>query len=226
MRNCMLAKTNYFVPIELLREALDNLPDDTYRITLNNPSGDFFYDLWTIKDEFKGTVWDKLLSALKEPLGEARIIKLESGQSYWSHADIDDRWHLSLSGNESYLIDLQSYELHKTQQDGIWYNMDAGKLHTAANFGQVPRLQLVVRQLLKRTILTNPVKIAISKAEDVFDYRYQFDHVLSPYLNTINKQGIINNFSYKDDVVIFEIESAHVANLQDVVPKIFKVEVC
>lgn len=222
----MLNKTNYTVPVELLQEALDNLPEDTYRITLNQPMGHFFYDPWVIKDEFKDTVWDRLLSAIQEPVGEARIIKLESGQSYWSHADIDDRWHLGLCGNESYLIDLETHTLHRTQQDGIWYDMDAGKLHTAANFGQVPRLQFVVRQLLNRSVLINPVAVEISKAEDVFDYRYQFDHVLSPYLNRINKLGIINNFSYRDDIVRFNIESSYVNELHTVVPKIFKVEIC
>lgn len=222
----MLEKTNYTVPTELLQEALDNLPEDTYRITLNQPTGNFFYDPWVIKDQFKGTVWEQLLAAIKEPVGEARIIKLESGQAYWSHSDIDDRWHLGLSGNESYLIDLEALKMHKTQQDGIWYTMNAGKLHTATNFGQIPRLQFVVRQLLKRSTLVTPVKVSISKAEDVFDYRYQFDHILSPYLNAINKQGVINNFSYKDDVVTFDMEFSSTEELLRVVPKIFKVDIC
>lgn len=225
-RNYMLVKTNYIVDTGLIADALDNLPEDTYRITLNTPTGNFFYDSWQLKEQFKNTVWETLLDAIKEPIGEARIIKLEPGESYWSHADIDDRWHLSLCGNESYLIDLETKQLHKTQQDGCWYSMNAGTLHTAANFGQIPRLQLVVRQLLKNTKLKDPVSVRISKAEDVFDYRYQFDHVLSPYLNKINKQGVIDNFSYSEEAVTFSIETSYLETLAEVVPSIFKVEVC
>jgi hypothetical protein len=47
--------------------------------------------------------------------------------SYTSHADIDDRWHLSLTAEQSYLIDLDNMQMHKIDIDGYWYDMDAGK---------------------------------------------------------------------------------------------------
>jgi hypothetical protein len=96
--------------------------------------------------------------------------------------------------------------MHQLQTDGIWYKMDAGRKHTAANFGHIDRVQLVVRHLLNRNKLVNPVDIKIALKIDTPDFRYQFDSTISPWLNRANKQGIIDNFKFINDEVSFSIE--------------------
>ena len=56
----MLTKTNYKVNLDLLQEALYQLPDSGMKTSINSPTGNFFYDPWTIKEEYKGTVWETL----------------------------------------------------------------------------------------------------------------------------------------------------------------------
>jgi len=147
----MLTPTNYIVNTKLFQEACQTAPENWGgRTTINKPTGNFFYDPWELKDEYKGTVWQTLYDSLPVTKGEARIIVLGPGQAYQSHADIDDRYHLNILGDESFLIDLMREQMHKLNQDGIWYDMDAGFLHTAANFGRRARVQLVIRKLLKK----------------------------------------------------------------------------
>jgi len=221
----MIFLTPYSVDQTLIKDAVASIGSFDHKQTLNVPSGDFFYDSWSLKEEFINTPWQKILDSIKEPIGEARIITLESGTNYYSHSDIDDRWHLSLDGNQSFLIDLEDKTMFETVQDGQWYFMNAGKLHTAANFGQVPRRQLVVRNLLKRNILVDPVTIEITKAEETFDYRYQFDHRISPWLNTANKHGYISNFSYNLDKVILSIEKTKLDELLVLLENLFRAKI-
>jgi hypothetical protein len=218
----MIFLTPYSVDQTLIKDAVASIGSFDHKQTLNVPSGDFFYDSWSLKEEFINTPWQKILDSIKEPIGEARIITLESGTNYYSHSDIDDRWHLSLDGNQSFLIDLEDKTMFETVQDGQWYFMNAGKLHTAANFGQVPRRQLVVRNLLKRNTLVDPITIEITKAEETFDYRYQFDHRISPWLNMANKRGYISNFSYSPDKVVLSIEKTKLDELVMLLEKSFR----
>lgn len=202
----MLTKTEHQIDTFIIEQAIQNCPQNIFKYPINQPTGNFFYDPWELKPEFQNTEWEIIYNSLLGDKGEARIITLESGNNYYSHADIDDRWHLSLDGNQSYLIDLSTLKMVETHRDGIWYSMDAGQLHTAANFGQIPRRQLVVRKLLTRNILKNPIQLSITKIKDAFDYRYQFDHKVSPWLNFANKQGLITDFHYSNDIVFLTIE--------------------
>ena len=54
----MLTSTNYTVNPKLFQEACHHLPTGEMKTTINQPTGDFFYDPWIIKDEYKGTVWE------------------------------------------------------------------------------------------------------------------------------------------------------------------------
>ena len=45
----MLKKTDIKITKELLAAAVNNLPSDEFRLTINEPTGSFFYDPWTIK---------------------------------------------------------------------------------------------------------------------------------------------------------------------------------
>jgi hypothetical protein len=221
----MLSKTNYTVDPSLFQEACHSLPSQDMKTTINQPTGNFFYDRWVIKDEYKGTVWETLYNSLPISKGEARVIILDPARCYQRHADIDDRYHLNLLGEECYLIDLVREQMFLLEQDGIWYNMDAGFLHTATNFGRRARIQLVVRQLLKQNKLVNPVRIVLTTTiKNTDDARFLFDNYLSPWLNEANKLGLINNFSKNSVDVTFNIEKSALDTLKSILPNNFRIE--
>lgn len=221
----MLQQTPYRVPKELLELAVNSLPSDDFRHTINEPTGNFFYDSWKIKDEYKGTVWEQLLSALPDPIGEARIILLEPGKCYQSHADIDDRYHLNLSGTQSFLINIEREHMEKLKCDGVWYHMNAGYLHSAVNFGRTVRAQLVVRDLLVRNTLTDPVPITIvSNGIGADQARFVFDNTLSPWLNFATKAGTITDFNPSSTAVHLTIERKFMTDLFNLLPPNFGIE--
>jgi hypothetical protein len=221
----MLNKTAYQIPKELIDQALMNLPSDDFRHTINSPIGNFFYDPWKIKEEYQGTVWEKLLLCLPKDIGEARIILLEPGKCYQVHADIDDRYHLNLAGTDSFLIDLKDHKMYELSSDCYWYNMDAGIVHSAVNFGRTIRIQLVVRQLLKNAVLKDPVPVKISFDNLTPEHaRFIFDSKISPILNSANKSEAINSFSWNPTHVSFNTERDMLAYLKVKLPENFKIE--
>lgn len=220
----MLTKTSYSVDSLLLAKAADAVKTSNFRTTINQPTGSFFYDPWEIKQEYKGTVWEELLSTIKEPVGEARFIVLSPQASYHVHSDIDDRFHLNLTGEESYLIDFTDNKLHKLDPDGQWYYMDAGRRHTASNFGRTDRVQFVVRKLLVRPDIINPTHVKIvSNIPSVDDSRFIFDNTVSPWLNRANKRRIIDNFKHTETSVELDIESVWLDELKSVLGNNFRI---
>lgn len=203
----MITATDYGINQLTLASTIASIPSIDFKLSLNEPTGNFFYNPWTVKSDFKNTCWGHILDTLPGPVGEARLIKLDPGVAYQGHADIDDRWHLTIVGKECYLIDLSTDTMHTTDVRGRWYYMDAGRVHSACNFGPVPRIQLVVRKLLERGSIQHPVNISITpKPNDRFSHRYEFDHVISPWLNHMNKQHKLDNFNHSGDTVSFTIE--------------------
>jgi hypothetical protein len=222
----MITKTEFSVDISLIDLALDSIPSDSLKFAINEPTGRFFYDPWRLKNELKGSVWEKLYNSLPSNLGETRIICLEGGKLYSSHADIDDRYHLNLSGNSCYLADLDNAQIYPTIKDGVWYEMNAGVRHSAINFSNRHRYQIVARKLLNSVELKDKrsVKIRYSNI-DPDDARYYFDDVISPWLNRANKRSVINNFEYSNSAVSFEIEEHELKNLKSLLNEYFMVEV-
>lgn len=222
----MLAITTFKVNTDLIDRALQQIPGDEFKFILNKPTGNFFYDPWQLKDEFKGTVWEQIYDSLPVKKGEARIIRLLNAQCYSSHADIDDRYHLNLSGENSYLIDLANQQMHKLSKDGIWYDMNAGMRHTAANFGNRPRYQLVVRQLLNRSYKEDLIKVRItSNITDLEDARYEFDNVFSPFLNAANRNLDIDNFEHTQSYVQFSVVDSLLERIRELAQNKFNVEI-
>jgi hypothetical protein len=220
----MLTPTNYTVDPKLYQEACHVLPNRDMKTTINEPTGDFFYDPWVIKDEYKGTVWETLYNSLPVSKGEARIIILDPGQCYQIHADIDDRYHLNILGDNSYLIDLVRDIMHPLAQDGIWYDMDASFLHTATNFGRRARVQLVVRKLLKNNKLKYPIEVSLATSMDNPNHaRFLFDNTMSPWLNDANKAGFINNFTQGNVTITFNIEQDKLESFKRMLPEEFKI---
>jgi hypothetical protein len=215
----MITATSYVVDIELLNDTNDlEIFLLNGRHSINEPSGRFFYDPWIIKQEYKNTRWEKLISVLPHPVGEARLIILKSATTYSAHADIDDRYHLNLQGEDSYLIDLENKKLHPLERDGVWYDMDAGYHHSAANFGRFDRIQLVVRKLLICNELIDPANVTIQvgdSSED--DSRFIFDRMVSPYLNQWNKCGFLSNFQYENKSIHFTLEKIALDKLSHII---------
>ena len=211
----MIQPTNRIVTQELL-EKMANFNADTMKVSINEPTGDFFYDPWRIKPEFVGTPFEQALTLLPNNIGEARIITLDSGRCYFSHSDIDDRYHLNLSGDCAALINIETQQMYFLKPDGIWYDMDAGPLHSAVNFGQHSRKQLVVRKLLNRNTLISPTDVYIrAKGSNA---RFVFDNTISPWLNRATKQGIITDFETNLASVYFKIEEKFKEELRSIVP--------
>lgn len=223
----MLTRTEYKIniPFSKIEEELYKLPRDDFRFTLNCPLGNFLYDPWVIKDSYRNSVWDQLLSTLPANIGEARVIILDNGQCYQSHGDIDNRYHLNLTGTLSYAINLETNMIFEMINDGYWYNFDAGLRHSAANFGRDFRTQLVVRKLLLKNTLKNPVKLRIASTLPLDDTRFIGENSITPWLNRADKQGTITDLSITDAGVIeFLIEKEQVQNLTQILPKGFIVE--
>jgi hypothetical protein len=220
----MLSPTNYTVNTSLFQEACNQLPKGNMKTIINQPTGNFFYDPWILKDEYKGTVWETLYNSLPVTKGEARIIILDPAHCYQTHADIDDRYHLNILGEACYLIDLVREQLFRLEQDGVWYDMNAGLLHTATNFGRRARVQLVVRKLLKNNKLKNPIEISLSTTiANTDDARFVFDNTLSPWFNEANKLGFINNFDHSPVSIKFDIEQDKIDLLKHVLTPEFKI---
>jgi len=203
----MLTKLQYTVPIELLQEASDNVDMSQFRYALNEPTGDFFYDPWTIKKEYVGTVWEQILNTLPVDMGEARLIVLKYGNCYMSHSDIDDRYHLNVNGEYSFLVNIDTEEMFPQTLDGQWYLMDASPRHSAVNFGSVDRVQLVIRKLLNKCQLENYSTVTI-KPIDKIKPRFIFDDEISPWLSKMNKQQLMNNFKILTDGVEFNLDNS------------------
>ena len=221
----MLVKTNYNISLSKIQEALTQLPSIDFRLAINKPTGDFFYDDWAIKEEFKGSVWEEIYNSIPAlDKGEARIINLEGGSCYASHADMDDRYHLNLSGDKCYLINLNSNVMHPIVCDGSWYEMDAGINHTAVNLGYQNRYQLVIRKLLVHGDIQDPISVKIKPKEfiDADSARFIFDDVISPWLNVANKGKILNNFKFINNEVSFDIDKHSLESLKKVLPEVFE----
>jgi hypothetical protein len=220
----MLTPTHYIVNNQLILRALNNIPVDTFRFTINEPTGDFFYDPWTLSNEFADTAWGELYDSLSMPdKGEARIIKLNGGECYISHADIDDRYHLNLTGEKCYLINLNDETMHSLQCDGVWYTMDANPKHTACNFGNKIRYQLVIRKLLNKVLLEDPISVTLITDIDKDDARYLFDNTLSGPLNYANKHKLMSDFKLLSNGVSFSIDKSIYQEILNILPKEFKI---
>ncbi len=211
----MLKELNHTVPKDILDKAMAEFSYSDFKTPINEPTGNFFYSPWTIRPEFRDTIWESILQTLPYPIGEARLINLKYGVCYQSHADIDDRYHLNIQGDISALINLETNTMYPVTTDGKWYEMDASSRHSAANFGYVERIQLVVRKLLNKNNVSNPTMVVIkSKTDNEFSNRFLFDNHLSGLLNIYNKNNIITDFNPTSKEVKLCINSDYISELE------------
>ena len=219
----MLKQTQYTVSDEMLTRAATTPLISDFKNTINAPTGRFFYDKWELLPEYKGTVWEEIMNTLPVECGEARLIRLAPGACYNSHADIDDRYHLNITGNYCYLVNIDTAKMYKLIKDGIWYDFNAGPRHSAVNFGDVHRIQLVIRKLLHTNALQDPVKITITvESMPLDDARYIFDDSISLWLNAAVKRGVLMDFNYSPDgTVRFNVERECVQEVVNILPNGF-----
>lgn len=208
-----------------INTAIDTINDEEFfKKTLNKPTGNFFYDSWEIKEEYKNTVWEKLLSQLPEDIGEARVIQLSHGKCYQSHADIDDRYHLTMQGQYSYIVNLDLDQMYKTNVDGNWYYLSGEPRHIAANYGYIERIQLVVRRLLYKNTLIDPINVEIKPGNIELDYvRFRFDNLISSWLNRANVQGHLTNFGKTTTGCSFDLEKSMLDELKSLTKDEFEI---
>lgn len=220
----MITKQLWQCPTGLIEQALKEHPVTSEAIVLNEPTGDFFYDKWKIKDLYKDTIWEQVLDSLPMSIGQARIIKLGSGESYMAHADIDNRWHLNLTGEQAYLIDLDNRVMHECTRDNRWAYMDASRIHAATNYGSIPRLQLVVREPLRNSQQPiDLVSISIEPAYEQHDFRYKFDKIFSPFLNHANQKYKLADFAHTTFSLTFKLERELLEEFKQLITPEFKV---
>ena len=191
--------------------------DSMHKQDINHCEGNFFYDAWQLKPEFDTPIMQNLMQQLG-PVGQAKIIVVPPGTCYQAHADVEDRYHITLQADHSYLIDLESDEMYPTLRDDWCYLMNTQRLHTAANFGYQDRCQLVIRRLLTHHQLMDPHHIHIKpmQLDQPFNQRAWFDRHILVWLNGANKRGIMDNFNpMGEEVEIeFDLAGAHCEELQ------------
>jgi hypothetical protein len=220
----MITKQIWTCPEGLIEQALKEHPITGEGTVLNEPTGDFFYDQWKIKDLYKDTLWKQVLDSMPMSIGQARIIKMDPGTSYMAHADIDNRWHLNLTGEQAYLIDLDDEIMYKCERDNRWAYMDASRIHAATNYGSVPRLQLVVREPLRRSRQpVDLVSITVEPAYDQHDARFKFDKVFSPFLNRANWAYKLADFTLATFSLKFKLERELLEEFKKIITPEFKV---
>ena len=212
----MISETGFSTDISKLVPLVESIDwTENNRVQLNDPTGDWLYDPYEIKPEWKNTEFARLLNEIPYPVGEARLIRLAPGESYRAHADIDDRLHINILSNEHcFLIDLKAATMYRTPSSGALYYMNAGKVHTASNFGHTDRVQLVIRHRLERSHKPEFKRVSVELTNPPYNARYLVDNSVSPLLNRYCKEGRIGYFDknsevlftlYTDDSVIEDI---------------------
>lgn len=186
----MLTDLGIVVDIQPLIKDLERVIwDSKNRCCLNKPKGNWLFDDYEILPEWKESAFDRFLSSLPFRVGEARLMKLTPGTCYPCHSDLDDRYHLNLTSNEQcYLIDLESHKMYPVRADSKVYHMNANLLHTAVNFGDVDRIQLVIRKPLERISNEGMIHKLIEFVDPDFNFRYKFDQTISPFIGKLSKE--------------------------------------
>lgn len=168
------------------------------RLAVNKQTGTFFGDPWEVLPEFKDTPIGNVLESIG-PVGEARLMRLTSAETYTAHGDPDDRYHIAIVTNPySYIIDLDDGKLFHLPVDGKLWLMDTSKTHVAANFGGRDRIHLNVRLLLPKFDPTKKfVRLKIEGGD--FDWKQESYIEVMPRLNNLIKSKYVTGFDRIND---------------------------
>ena len=186
----MLKKIGITVDIDPIVRQVNSI-DFEKSLAVNYTDGSLLNGPYKTKPEYVGTPLGDLLEALGNP-GEARLLKLECGESYTAHSDPDDRIHVAIVTNKhAYLINFDDKTMYHLPVDGECWLMDTSKTHIAGNFGARPRIHLNVRVALPK--FTAP---GYSLKVDGGDYAWKQESymILMSFFNRAIKDNIITGF--------------------------------
>lgn len=197
---------------------------DTKRIILNKSDSGLFTGKYTTLPEFQNTALGTMLEELGE-IGEARLLLLDSGDSYTAHTDPDDRYHLVIETNPySYIMDIEQEKLIHLPADGTVWHMDTSKKHLAGNFGGTPRIHLNVRAKLPNYI-GNGIHLKIEGGS--IDWKQVLYMDTMSYINKAVKDKKITGIEkINDRELLLNTSYEVIADIKDIVEKNnFKIEV-
>lgn len=144
----MLEKTKFKFDIDPIIQQFNSLPYFEKSLTLNETDGNLLSGEYRIKTEFLNTPLGNVLEILGD-IGEARLLKLKSAESYTAHCDPDDRYDLVITTNPNcYLINIEENTLYHLPVTGEIWKLNTSVKHTASNFGARERVYLNIRERL------------------------------------------------------------------------------
>jgi hypothetical protein len=187
----MLTKLHKIDYIDSIIAQVNAMDFDFKRKTLNYTDGNILSGDYKILPELENTPIGNFLTELGD-IGEARLLVLESGETYTAHTDPDDRLHLVISTNpDCYLIDLDKLHMYHLPVDGHIWNMDTGVRHVACNFGGKPRVHLNVRHKLPKF---NKPGWDIKVSGGNFDWKQELYDGIMSHINYSIKNKVITGF--------------------------------
>jgi hypothetical protein len=186
----MLTKMNIKVDLDPIIQQVQGIQFGK-SITINYTDGKLLNGPYKLKPEFVNTPLGNAIELMGN-VGEARLLKLESAESYTAHADPDDRIHLAIVTDQySYIIDLDNNKMYHLPADGEVWHMDTGVTHVATNFGARPRIHLNIRVPLPP--FTAPgYSLKISGGD--YDWKQESYMTIMSFFNRAIKEKIITGF--------------------------------
>lgn len=206
----MITKLPYKYNIEPVIEQVQSLSNFSKRLELNSATGNFFNDPWETKLEFKNTPLGNILDDIG-PIGQARLLVLDSGESYTAHCDPDDRIHLAIVTNPySFLVDISNKSMYHLPADGQLWHMNTGHLHVAANWGPRSRIHLNVRVLLPRYESSRPgLSIKVIKGD--YDWKQlAYTPIMQVVNQSIKNKSITGFLGVTDKEILVNTEAPEI----------------
>jgi len=190
---------------------------DTKRIILNKSDSGLFTGKYTTLPQFQNTALGTMLEELGE-IGEARLLLLDSGDSYTAHTDPDDRYHLVIETNPySYIMDIEQEKLIHLPADGTVWHMDTSKKHLAGNFGGTPRIHLNVRAKLPN-YTGNGIRLKIDGGD--VDWKQVLYMDTMSYINKAVKNKRITGIERVNErELLLNTDYQVIADIKDIVEK-------
>ncbi len=163
----------------------DNMFHSGANINVNDP--------FVLNDEFIGTPVGEALEVLG-PIGSAHFRKLQKGECYGAHTDVDNRLHLAVvTTPHAKLVNFESNTMHHVPADGRWYMMDTSIPHDGINFSFEPRIHLHVNVLLP--VASGPgAYLDIDPLEDPSKEKFQ-PWIGQMFLGFLNKSLVNGNLT-------------------------------
>jgi hypothetical protein len=191
----MLTKMNIKVDLDPIIQQVQEIQFEK-SITINYTNDKLLNGPYQLKPEFVNTPLGNAIELMGN-IGEARLLKLESAESYTAHADPDDRIHLAIVTNQySYIIDLDNNTMHHLPANGEVWHMDTGVTHVATNFGAKARIHLNIRVPLP-PFVSPGYSLKVSGGD--YDWKQESYMTVMSFFNRAIKENIITGFEKVSD---------------------------